>query len=606
MTVRQTISVTEALESKKLFGTPELFANESWNRWRAVLKAAFAEPLTAAELALFKEVAARDPPTRRVKELVAIVGRGGGKDSTASIIAAYIAASFDPRAAKLRPGELAYVLCLAVDRDQAAIVFRYIAALFEQIPTLRAMVKGDIGHDSITLKNRVVIEVKTNSYRTIRGRSVLATIFDEVAFWRDAENSQNPDVEVHGAVTPGLERVVGSMLIMISSAHRRLGLLYERHQDCYGKNDNDTLVVKGGTRLFNPTYSQATIDRAIRRDPARFGAEYNSEWRDDLTNFLTREMIDAAVAPGVTVRPPIEGVIYCAACDSSSGKGDSFTMCISHKEMHHSSTGGSIRIVIDFLYEKRPPPKFNPNAAIAEIATILKQYRCATITGDNYAVGFVIDGFRRNGIEYRVSRLNRSEAYLGFLPLMLAGQVLLIDHHRSITQFAGLVRRPTPSGRDSVDHEKGGHDDCSNAVALAACLASVEEQIIPMGPPIVAGQPDPYTSGPRPTAEQRQAAATFDQLSQQRDLLNSRRNALEQERKRCADDAASGMPDACVQLKKLTEEMIVIGIEQQRVDTAMAKAERPPATNGTVPYYDWVDHGGGGGPPGGWTSMERF
>jgi hypothetical protein len=86
-----------------------------------------------------------------------------------------------------------------------------------------------------------------------------------------------------------------------------------------------------------------------------------------------------------------EGVTYFAACDSSSGKGDSFTMAVAHKEIHN----GVKRVVIDYLYEKRPPPTFSPTAAIEEIGGVLRQYRCTTITGDNYAVGFVIDGFRR-------------------------------------------------------------------------------------------------------------------------------------------------------------------------------------------------------------------
>ena len=101
------LSVSNALLDQRLFGAEQLFGGESWNTWRAVLKAAFAEPLTDDELETFVAVADRDPPARRVKELVAIVGRGGGKDSTASFIAAYIAMPFDPRAGKLRPGELA-------------------------------------------------------------------------------------------------------------------------------------------------------------------------------------------------------------------------------------------------------------------------------------------------------------------------------------------------------------------------------------------------------------------------------------------------------------------------------------------------------------------
>jgi hypothetical protein len=117
------LSIADMMRNPKLLGAS--FAGPSWLRWLAALKAAYAEPMDADETAAFKEVAERSPPKQRVKEFVAIVGRGGGKDSIASLIATHAAASFDPRG-KLRPGEKAVVMCLACDRHQAAIVFNYI------------------------------------------------------------------------------------------------------------------------------------------------------------------------------------------------------------------------------------------------------------------------------------------------------------------------------------------------------------------------------------------------------------------------------------------------------------------------------------------------
>jgi hypothetical protein len=74
------LSVSAAMRSPLLF--EPFFRGPSWNTWLAVIKAAFAERLTATELELFRSVAGRDPPKRRVNELVALAGRGAGKDST--------------------------------------------------------------------------------------------------------------------------------------------------------------------------------------------------------------------------------------------------------------------------------------------------------------------------------------------------------------------------------------------------------------------------------------------------------------------------------------------------------------------------------------------
>ena len=43
---RATISVADAMASAKLFAP--FFAGPSWDTWRAVIKAMFAEPMTAA------------------------------------------------------------------------------------------------------------------------------------------------------------------------------------------------------------------------------------------------------------------------------------------------------------------------------------------------------------------------------------------------------------------------------------------------------------------------------------------------------------------------------------------------------------------------------
>jgi hypothetical protein len=53
------------------------------------------------------------------------------------------------------------------------------------------------------------------------------------------------------------------------------------------------------------------------------------------------------------------------------------------------------------------------------------------------------------------------------LPLINAGGVDLLDHDRMVTQLVGLERRTARSGKDSIDHSPGGHDDIANAVAGA-------------------------------------------------------------------------------------------------------------------------------------------
>jgi hypothetical protein len=452
------ITVSEALASPRLFGP--FFVGESWSLWKAVIKAMYAEPMNATELALFRSVAERDPPTEPVGELVAVAGRASGKDSVASAIAAITAVSFDP--CRLRPGERAVVMCLACDREQAKIAFNYIAAYFREIPALAKLVTR-FTDGTIELNNRVDIEVHTNSYRGVRGRSLLCAIFDETAFWR-SEDSANPDFEVAGAVKPALGRILGSRLILISSAHKRSGLLYQRWKDFYGRNDTDKLVVRGSTLTFNPSFDAKIIEQQLAEDRQLFGAEYLSEWRDDLASFISRQLLEAAVDVGVLVRPPRPEITYRAFADPSGGVHDSFALGIAHQSK------GNNEVLLDLMFEAKPP--FNPFAVADEIAALLKEYHCAEIVGDAYAAKWVMDAFARIGVTYRKSEADRSSVYLDVLPLFTAGRVRLIDSPRLIGQFAGLERRTFATGRDRVDHGRSGHDDLANAAAGALVLAA--------------------------------------------------------------------------------------------------------------------------------------
>jgi hypothetical protein len=103
----------------------------------------------------------------------------------------------------LAPGEQGVVMVLAADRRQARVVFDYIAALIDAVPMLAGMVIRRT-RESITLRNGVVVEVHTTSFRALRGYTILAVILDEIAFWRD-ESSANPDA-ASATTSPRLER----------------------------------------------------------------------------------------------------------------------------------------------------------------------------------------------------------------------------------------------------------------------------------------------------------------------------------------------------------------------------------------------------------------
>jgi hypothetical protein len=358
--------------------------------------------MTEAEIELFRSVAERDPPRKRVRELWVVAGRRAGKDSVASLLAGWFAA-FQNYDDVLRPGEVATIMCLACDRSQAKIVENYTRGYFTEVEMLRPLVTRETA-DGFVLSTGAEISVMTNSYRSVRGRSIALAILDECAFWRD-ETSATPDTDTYGAIVRGQATIPGSMLIGISSPHRRSGLLYDKFKAAYGKDDADVLVVKGPSRTFNPTIDPAIIDADMARDPARARADWLAEWRDDIAAYLPRELIEDAVDDGVLVRPPVAGVKYFAFADPSGGVSDSFCVAVAHRETDE-------KVVLDCLREIKAP--FNPTSATAEISSVLKSYNnLREVVGDRYSAGFVVDAFGRFGIKYVHSERDRSAILRG-------------------------------------------------------------------------------------------------------------------------------------------------------------------------------------------------
>ena len=459
----------ECIDDPEVFG--RWYGAPSWTAWRVVEKAIFGLPIEPGELPLFKELTGRDePPDRPASETWIIAGRRSAKSRKAATIGVYLSTigtevlGYHQR---LAPGERGVVLILAVDKSQARITLDYARAYFQAIPMFGAMVERDTG-EGIELNNRMSLMVVANDFRSIRGRTIVAAILDEVAYWRN-ELTSNPDLEVYRAVKPALASMPGSLLIGISSPYRRAGLLWQKFKRHWAKSGS-VLVVQAPTERLNPEIDRATIAEAYADDTEAARAEWGGAFRTDLADFVPREVVEALVSPGVYERPPIKGARYHGFADPSGGSSDGFTLAIAHRERDGVA-------FLDCVRERRPP--FSPEAVVEEFSGLLNSYGLHEVVGDRYAGQWPGEQFRKRGVTYRTSEQAKSEIYLESLPLLNGGRVDLLDNERLVAQICGLERRTARGGRDSVDHGPGGHDDLANA-ALGAALLAVGRQRLPL------------------------------------------------------------------------------------------------------------------------------
>ena len=456
MTAR-TINIDAAMADVNLLGA-ELGDQSTWRTWRTGLRAAFALKLDDDERATFALIAGdRAPPENRVQLLLAIAGRRSGKTRMASLIACYLATCID-WSDRLAAGEVGYVLCLAPTQRQAGLVLSYIRAMLESSPVLRQEIES-VNSEEIKLKGNIVIAVHPASYRTVRGRTLIAVILDEAALFR-SEESSNPDVEILRACMPGLLTTRG-MAVVISTPYGQRGLVFEKYRDHYGKPGDDVLVLKGSSMQFNQTLDRVQIDKEIAADPEGNLAEYEAQFRSDLAAYISREALMQCVEVDRRERPYMRAFRYHAFADPSGGQHDSFCIAIGHKEGE--------RVVLDRTCEFKAP--FSPADVVEQIVEVLRGYHITAVTGDRYASGWCEGAFREQGISYIPADRDKSQIFLDALPLFTSSNAVILDDHRLIAQLSQLQRETGKAGKDVVRKMRGGMDDLANAVCGALVYA---------------------------------------------------------------------------------------------------------------------------------------
>src|SRR3990172_8500227 len=455
-------NIIDAIKNRKIFGSlPRFKKLDSWTAWIIVLKAIFGLPLDADEWVIFNRHTGRTrPPAGGAKEVYLVVGRRGGKSFMSALIAAFIAC-FGDFSRYATPGETLAVLCLAIDKPQARIVFRYLKAIINAIPVLKNMVVAE--HvDEIELTNGVTIMVKASDFGGVRGPTVVAVIVDELDFWPN--QGVNPDKEILSALRPAMATIPSAKMIFISTGYAQVGALFDAHKQHYGKDgDDEILVWQADTHAMNPSISQEFIDKEIARDPEAGRAEWLGLFREDVTAAFPLELIERCIIPGRAELFPSPGFSYNSFDDPSGGRGDAWAKAITH-------VNADGKVVIDCVRWWKAP--FDPSVITKETADLGKLYGCQHTVGDNYGGEWPKAEFAKHGVSYQLSEKNKSELYLALIPQLTSGKVELLDCKELKNEMKNLERRRGRSGKDSIDHLPRLHDDIANSVAGAVFIAS--------------------------------------------------------------------------------------------------------------------------------------
>ena len=147
--------------------------------------------------------------------------------------------------------------------------------------------------------------------------------------------------------------------------------------------------------------------------------------------------------------------LFCRRTDPAGGVGaDAYTLAIGHKEDNG-------HYVIDVV--RGTSGKFDPQEVTREYAALCREYGISSVTGDAYAAQWVAAAWQEQNITYQKSDLPKSAIYLEVVPLFTRSLVRLPDHPKLLRELRLLERHTHRSGKDTVDHGRGGHDDYANA-----------------------------------------------------------------------------------------------------------------------------------------------
>ena len=433
--------------------------SESWASWRALVGGAFGCELSAQEADLFRTLTQREPLAAPPREQWWAVGRRGGKNRVSAAVVVYLALL---KRWQLAPGETGTVLVLASDRMQARVAFRYIKGLLESNPVLWQEV-ANVTTDTILLTNGVEIAICTADNAAVRGRTIIAAICDELAFWL-------PDEADRGAAGTATWHGHAARRDAVCDFHRVCGLrpLLRGSPRALRRPRPAVLYVVATSQQMNATFDPAFIAAELERDPVGNAAEYLSVERTDREAF-----IDAALVDGLTRTEPREllrgarrscrrTVSLLRRCGRVrwAWRRRSRSGCSSRRHPHR---GGRVSALARTSRScpRRGRGRTVPQGLRAELV------RRLTATAPNLPAASTA----RRMCGLLDAPDTRSDTYLRLLPLMTTGRVEFPPDPQLRHELLSLERRTHRSGKDSVDHRTGAHDDVANAVAIAAVQA---------------------------------------------------------------------------------------------------------------------------------------
>lgn len=399
----------------------------------------------------------------------------------------------------LQPGELAFAPIVAPDLDTAEQGLRYAAGAAHSSRRLGELIAGET-KTSLLLRrpdgHGVSIETRaaTRGGSAVRGRTMVAALMDESAFFRDASSGVVNDTEIARALK--VRVIPGGKLGVVSTAFLEAGelwtLIEQNHPD-HGGEPTGALACIAPTltmRPNDPKLAQVVAEER-QRDPLNAAREFDCKALSGGAELLfDRAALRAAVDEHLalplehtTQRPAYAGgdlgfVSDCAA------------LVVVRRYLQVVKGAPTWMFEVAAIDEDRPEPgsPLKPSVVIGGFAKRAKSYRTTGVWAD----GHYRESHREHLEEHDLMLLEapegqpgKQQVYMAARVLIHGGRVRLPNHPRLLAQLREVIRKPLPGGGFRVmSPRKGvgqGHGDIVSAFVLALHAAWAESEELGTG-----------------------------------------------------------------------------------------------------------------------------
>jgi len=432
-----------------------------------------------AARAIFGDVDTIPPLCRRIITIVA--GRGSGKSSFSALRVLHLCLTVPLKTAA---GEFAYGLFVAPDLRTARQAFRFALGAIEANPQLTRLIvalnrnnSNRSNNDGVLLKRpdgklvRLECLPAKKGGSAVRGRTIVAALLDEVAFFEDKDHAVN-DEDLYKAIAPRI--IAKGQLIIGSTPYLERGLLYE----FYSKNWSHpvtSICAWAPTALMrandNDTLQMVDIER--QRNPDNFAVEFNAEFLSGASgNFFDEQtVLDAVDADRTPALPPLtQGAGTTAAGGDFGFRSDSSALAI----VQYALDGKVHLARIDERRPRRGQP-LKPSEVVGEFAEALRFYGIGSLTADSHYVEAVREHLHAKGLALSPEP-DKNESYFYLRSLFADRRIRLPKHTRLIAQLCSIRSKPAPGGGLTIYAPRAknlGHGDLVSALVLA-CWAGRE------------------------------------------------------------------------------------------------------------------------------------